>query len=129
IMAGTLALFATAGTPAYFGLAVVLALMVGTILIAAGLLRAGWIADLLSIPVTVGFLAGISVHIIAGQLPALLGLATPPGGLGPRLVAIVHDIPHAHATTTLIGLAVFIVVFGAEKLSPRIPGALIGLAA
>jgi SulP family sulfate permease len=129
IMAGTLALFATAGTPAYFGLAVVLALMVGTILIAAGLLRAGWIADLLSIPVTVGFLAGISVHIIAGQLPALLGLATPPGGLGPRLAAIVHALPQAHPATMLIGIAVMAVVFGAERLSPRIPGALIGLLA
>ncbi len=129
IMAGTLALFATAGTPAYAGLAVLLALMVGVILIIAGLLRAGWIADLLSIPVTVGFLAGISVHIIAGQLPALLGLAAPPGGLGPRLAAIVYDVPHAHLATTVIGVAVFIVVFTAEKLSPRIPGALIGLAA
>ena len=129
IMAGTLALFATAGTPAYAGLAVLLALMVGAILIIAGVLRAGWIADLLSIPVTVGFLAGISVHIIAGQLPTLLGLATPPGGLGPRLAAIVYDVPHAHVATTLIGVAVFIVVFTAEKLSPRIPGALIGLAA
>jgi SulP family sulfate permease len=129
ILAGTLALFATAGTPAYAGLAVLLALMVGVILIAAGLLRAGWIADLLSIPVTVGFLAGISVHIIAGQLPALLGLAAPHGDLGPRLAAIVHDIPHAHLVTTLIGLGVFIAIFAAEKISPRIPGALIGLAA
>src|SRR4051812_21581822 len=129
IMAGTLALFATAGTPAYAGLAVMLALMVGTIMIAAGLLRAGWIADLLSIPVTVGFLAGISVHIIAGQLPALLGLATPSGSLVSRLAAIAHDMPHAHLTTTLIGIAVMAAVFGAEKLSPRIPGALIGLVA
>jgi len=129
IMAGTLALFATAGTPGYAGLAVLLALMVGAILVIAGLLRAGWIADLLSIPVTVGFLAGISVHIIAGQLPALLGLATPPGGLGPRLAAIAYDVPHAHTVTTLIGVAVFILAFAAEKLSPRIPGALIGLVA
>jgi MFS superfamily sulfate permease-like transporter len=122
-------LFATAGTPAYAGLAVLLALMVGAILIIAGLLRAGWIADLLSIPVTVGSLAGISVHIIAGQLPALLGLAAPPGDLGPRLAAVVYDVPHAHAVTALIGVAVFIAAFAAEKLSPRIPGALIGLVA
>ena len=129
IMAGTLALFATAGTPPYAGLAVLLALMVGAILVIAGLLRAGWIADLLSIPVTVGFLAGISVHIIAGQLPAFLGLATPEGGLGPRLVAIARDIPQANPATTLIGVAVFAAILAAEKLSPRIPGALIGLVA
>ena len=56
-------------------LAGVLALMVGVVLVVGGIFRLGWIADLLSIPVTVGFLAGISVHILISQLPAILGLA------------------------------------------------------
>lgn len=129
IFAGGLALFAVAGTPAYAGLAALLALMVAMILIGAGLLRAGWIADLLSVPVTVGFLAGISVHIIVGQLPALLGIAAPAGGLGARLVAIAREVPHAGHVTPLIGIAVFLTIFIAEKVSPRIPGALVALVA
>ena len=58
-------------------MAAVLALLVGLVLLLAGLLRAGWIADLLSVTVTTRFLAGISVHIIIGKLPAILGLEPP----------------------------------------------------
>jgi MFS superfamily sulfate permease-like transporter len=51
-----------------------LTLMVGAILIAASLLRLGFIANFISTPVLVGFKAGIGVVIIVDQLPKLLGL-------------------------------------------------------
>ena len=89
IMAGALALMVAPGSPHYATLAAILALLVGIILLAAGLLRAGWIADLLSVPVTVGFLAGIAVHIIIGQLPEMLGV--PPPRERPRLGAAPCD--------------------------------------
>ena len=75
IFAGGLALLAVSGSPEYAALAGVLALMVGVVLVVGGIFRLGWIADLLSVPVTVGFLAGISVHILISQMPAILGLA------------------------------------------------------
>src|SRR5450631_2049089 len=74
IFAGGLAVLAASGSPEYSALAAALALMVGLMLLAAGVFRLGWIADLLSIPVTLGFLAGISVHILISQLPVILGL-------------------------------------------------------
>jgi MFS superfamily sulfate permease-like transporter len=74
IFAGGLVLLAAAGTPEYAGMAAMLALIVGVILIGGGLFRLGWIADLLSVPVVTGFLAGISVHIIISQLPGFLGV-------------------------------------------------------
>src|SRR6202158_2210792 len=67
IFAGGLAALAASGTAEYQALAAALALMVGLLLLAAGTFRLGWIADLLSIPVTTGFLAGISLHIIISQ--------------------------------------------------------------
>src|SRR5262249_1354417 len=79
IFAGRLALMATAGSPDYQALAMALALLVGVIMIAGGLFKLGWIANLLSVPVTVGFLAGISVHILVSQLPGVLGLPSPSG--------------------------------------------------
>jgi hypothetical protein len=57
-------------------------------LLVGGIFRLGWIADLLSIPVTVGFLAGISVHILISQLPAILGLPTPSGPMLQRLATL-----------------------------------------
>ena len=74
LFAGGLALIATSGSPHYLALAAMLALMVGLLVALSGIFRLGWIADLLSVPVTTGFLAGISVHIIVSQLPGLLGL-------------------------------------------------------
>src|SRR5450759_4215384 len=68
IFAGGLAALAASGSPQYQLLAAALALMAGLMLLAAGVFRLGWIADLLSIPVTLGFLAGISVHILISQL-------------------------------------------------------------
>src|SRR5271157_246518 len=87
IFAGGLASMAVVGTPHYAELATLLALMVGAVLVAVGLSRAGWLATLLSIPVTTGFLAGISIHIIVGELPTLLGV---PEGHGHMLVRLVH---------------------------------------
>src|ERR1700724_2463547 len=79
IFAGGLALLFASSTPEYLVLAAALALMVGLLVLAAGTFRLGWIADLLSIPVTIGFLAGISVHILISQLPGILGLPSPTG--------------------------------------------------
>src|SRR5665811_440873 len=88
IFAGGLALLAVSGTPEYQPLAAALSLMVGLLLLAAGIFRLGWIADLLSIPVTIGFLAGISVHILISQMPVILGLPAPGGPMLQRIAGL-----------------------------------------
>jgi sulfate permease, SulP family len=127
IFAGGLALLATSGSPDYVALAGALALMVGIVLVIGGIFRLGWIADLLSIPVTVGFLAGISVHIIISQLPAILGLPEPGGSMLQRLMTLVGQVPHANLASILIGFGVFALIMISERIDARIPGALIGL--
>ncbi len=127
IFAGGLALLATTGSPDYVALAGALALMVGLVLVIGGIFRLGWIADLLSIPVTVGFLAGISLHILISQLPAILGLPTPGGPMLQRLATLAEQLPQANLFTLAIGLAVLALVTVAERIDVRIPGALIGL--
>src|ERR1700681_1707339 len=88
IFAGGLAVLAASGSSEYLALAAALAAMVGVLLLLAGVFRLGWIADLLSIPVTTGFLAGISVHIIISQLPGILGLPAPNGPMLQRLAIL-----------------------------------------
>ena len=129
IFAGGLLLMAAGGTADYQALAVALALMVGVILMLASLFRMGWIANLLSTPVTVGFLAGISVHILASQLPGVLGLPPPKGPMIDRLIELAQQLGTANLYTLAIGLGVFALVAGAEAVSGKIPGALIGLVA
>jgi MFS superfamily sulfate permease-like transporter len=127
IFAGTLVLLAASGSPQYQALAAALALMVGLLLLAAGIFRLGWIADLLSIPVTLGFLAGISVHILISQLPAILGLPAPGGPMLQRLVVLAGHLGQTNPFTLVIGLGVLAIVAGSERIDARIPGALIGL--
>ena len=129
IFAGGLALLATSGSSDYQALAIALALMVGVILVFGGLFRLGWIANLLSIPVTVGFLAGISVHILISQMPGVLGLPPPKGAMLARIAALAQHLGQSNPYTLAIGFGVLAVVAGSEKISARIPGALIGLIA
>ena len=109
IFAGGLALLAASGSQNYQALAVALSLMVGVILVAGGLFRLGGIANLLSIPVTTGFLAGISVHILVSQLPSVLGLASPDGSTLHRIFVLAQNLGHANPITICIGFGVLAV--------------------
>src|SRR6202045_2543120 len=129
IFAGGLAVLVASGSPEYQALAAALALMVGLLLVAAGIFRLGWIADLLSIPVTTGFLAGISVHILISQLPAILGLPAPEGPMLQRVATLAVQLNQANLFTLAIGLGVLGTIALSERIDARIPGALIGLAA
>jgi MFS superfamily sulfate permease-like transporter len=128
IFAGGLALVAASGSPHYAALAAMLALVVGAILVAGGLLRLGWIADLLSIPVTTGFLAGIAGHIILSQAPALLGVKAPGGSFVDEVIALAGAVGSANILTLAIGLGVLAIMLLGERINPRVPGALIALA-
>lgn len=128
IFAGGLAALAASGDPQYLVLAAALALMVGLLLLAAGIFRLGWIADLLSIPVTTGFLAGISVHILISQLPEILGVAAPGGPMLQRLAMLAGHLGETNPFTLVIGLGVLALIAVSERIDARIPGALIGLA-
>lgn len=127
LFAGSLALLATSGSPHYLALAAMLALMVGLIVALSGIFRLGWIADLLSVPVTTGFLAGIAVHIIVSQMPGLLGLPAQSGETLRRVGEIAGSLHLTNPWSLGLGLGVFAIVFCSERISARIPGALIGM--
>ena len=127
IFAGGLALVAVSGSPEYAALGVVLALMVGLVLVVGGIFRLGWIADLLSTPVTIGFLAGISVHILISQMPAILGLTSPNGSMLQRLAILAEHLDQTNLFSLFIGLGVLALIVVSERIDARIPGALIGL--
>jgi sulfate permease, SulP family len=128
IFAGSLALVAASGAAEYTALGAALALMVGLVLVAGGIFRLGWIADLLSIPVTTGFLVGISVHIIFSQLPTILGLPSPGGAMLQQLAVFARHLNEANPFTLLIAFGVLGVIGLSERINARIPGAVIGLA-
>ena len=127
IFAASLGLLAAEGSAGYAGLAAFLAVMVGLIVGTSGICRMGWIANLLSVPVTTGFLAGIAVHIIRSQLPVLCGLPSPHEA---SLADLAHaGFGHANIYDVALGGGVFLITAIAELLDRRLPGALLGVAA
>ncbi len=129
IFAAGLALAATPGSADYQALAATFALMVGAILLLVGLLRMGWVADLMSIPVTTGFFAGIAVHIVVGQLPVLLGVPGSEGHLLARIAALWRTLPETRVLDLAVGAGVLAAVLAGRRVGPRVPGALVGLVA
>ena len=128
IFAGAL-IVAAAGSAASLQDASLLALLVGAIVVVAGLCRMGWIANLLSAPVTCGFLAGIALHIVSSQLPVFCGLAAIQSDVVPRLVYVVHNFHHANSFTVLLGCGVLLAIAVVDAVDRRWPGALIAVAA
>jgi MFS superfamily sulfate permease-like transporter len=129
IFAGGLATVAASGNHDYFALCASFAVMTGGILFCCGVFRLGWIADLVSRPVTIGFLAGIAFQIVISQLPPLLGIAAPEGGVLQKAFVIAGKLGETNPVSPFLGLIVFAVTACAEWISPRIPGALLGVIA
>src|SRR6478752_8749026 len=106
-------------------LAALLALLVGAAYLLALLARLGWIADYLSRPVLIGYLNGVAVVMIIGQLGKLLGLSigaeTPPG----QLVEAIAEINQVSWPTILVGGACLALLLLARWLAPKLPAALI----
>jgi high affinity sulfate transporter 1 len=105
-----------------------LALMVGAILIVAGLLRLGFVANFISEPVLVGFKAGIGVVIVLDQLPKLLGTHIDKGGFLHNLVATFQSIGHASLPTVAVGVFMVLLLVGMKRFTPRLPAPLIAVA-
>ena len=106
-------------------LAALLALLVGGAFLGAWLARLGWIADYFSRPVLIGYLHGVAVVLIVGQLGKMLGLSinaeTPPG----QLIEVIREITDLSWSTLAVALVSLALLLLARRLSPKLPGALI----
>jgi high affinity sulfate transporter 1 len=133
--AATCALVATAVTPLagtdadlYLSLSVVLAFLAGVFCIAASFLCLGALADFLSRPILVGFLNGVALHIILGQVGKLFGIALDEPGILPRALEFAMRLGETHLPTLGVGLIAIATLAVAPRLLRRLPAALIAMA-
>ena len=108
-------------------LAGMLALLVGAVSLGAGLAKLGFIADLLSNPVRTGYLAGLAVVILVGQLPKLFGFSTDASGLVAEAVAFVQNLGMTNPWALAIGTLSLAIILGLKRVSPRTPGILVAV--
>ena len=111
----------------YESLSEVLALFAGLLCIGASFFRLGALADFLSKPILVGFLNGVALSIILGQLGKIFGYSISSGGIVPRLVEFVNKLGVTHWPTLAVGLGTFMVLFVVPRFLRRVPAALVAI--
>ena len=116
------------GSTEWLALASVAALMTGAFLVLASVFRLGFLADFLSRTVLVGFLSGVGVSLVIGQLPDMLGVAAGGHGFAQHLLAILRALPHTQWPTLLMALAVLAVILLADRFAQKVPGPLLAVA-
>src|SRR5262245_52977711 len=108
-------------------LAVSLSLIVGVLFLVASRFRLGALADFLSRPILVGFLAGVSLAFIVGQLGKITGLSLEATEVVPRLLELPRKIQLTHWPTLAVALGVSAVLEVSHRLAPRVPAALVAV--
>jgi high affinity sulfate transporter 1 len=129
LTATQLAIAVPGGTPdQLMTAAATLALLTGGILLLAGLLRLGFLANFISDPVLTGFKAGIGLVIVVDQAPKLLGLHFAKGNFFQNIFSFFSNMPEAHIPTLILAGVMLIVLLGAERFVPRAPAPLVAVA-
>jgi high affinity sulfate transporter 1 len=112
-------------------LASMLALIVGAIMLVAGIARLGFLADLLSKPTQMGYMNGLALTILVGQLPKLFGFSISANGLINEARAFVNGLANNEAVVAaaVVGLLSLALVLLLGRWLPRVPGVLIAVVA
>jgi len=110
-------------------LGALLAVVVGVIIIGAGVARLGFLTDLLSAPVRHGYLNGIALIVVASQLPKLFGFSAEGDGLAERTRSFLTGV--ADGATNPVALAIGVgclgVILGFRRWRPEVPGILVAV--
>jgi SulP family sulfate permease len=133
-MSATAALSATAvadvapGDQDVVALTAALAIITGVAALVAGLLRLGFLSNFISEPVMKGFIIGIALTILVGQLPKLFGVERGEGAFFEKAWDLLAHLGGTSLTTFGVGLASLAVVLGLKRFLPAVPGSLVAVA-
>jgi high affinity sulfate transporter 1 len=125
ISAVTVVAIATQGTGEFNALTSTLAILIGVFFLLFGLLRMGWVAAFIPTPVMRGFIEGLVLVTIIGQVPHLLGIKGTSGNFFDKLWFVLQhlsDVKFAPALTGLLSLAALLLL---RRLAPRLPSSLL----
>lgn len=127
LSAGIVGTFVAAGSDRYAALTTALALVTGVIGVIAGLARLGFLASFISEPVLKGFIVGLALTIVAGQLPKLFGVPGGDGDFFAKLWHLIASLDQTSATTLAVGLLSLVAVLGLRRWLPLVPGSLVAV--
>ncbi|HYI35788.1 MAG TPA: SulP family inorganic anion transporter [Thermoleophilaceae bacterium] len=127
LSAATVGDLATQGSGHFVTLTAGLAIAVGLAALIAGVLRLGFLASFISEPVIKGFIVGLALTIIVGQLPKLAGIDAGSGDFFEKLWDFVSGLGAIDATTLAVALLSLALVLGLRRFAPSVPGSLVAV--
>jgi high affinity sulfate transporter 1 len=132
--AATCALVTAAVTPIangdphlYASLSVTLCFLAGLLCVAASFLKLGVMADFMSKPILTGFLNGMALSIILGQIGKIFGFSIQASGIVPRLLEFCSKITLTHGPTLAVGIGTFLLLLVSPRLFARLPAPLLAI--
>jgi SulP family sulfate permease len=125
IYAQTVGAIAVPGTAEFNTLTSSLAILIGAFFLLFGALRMGWVAAFIPTPVMRGFIEGLVLVTIIGQVPHLLGIEGTSGNFFAKLWFVLRHLPDTALVPMLIGVFSLMAMLLLRRLVPRIPAALI----
>jgi len=111
----------------YASLAAALAVTVGLLCLAARAVRLGFLADLLSRPVLIGYLTGVALIMMVDQLPKLTGVRTTGADFFPQLWSFITHMTDAHRATVVFSAATLVFLFVMARYVRAVPGPLVAV--
>lgn len=109
----------------FLQLTIALTIVVGIVLGIAAIAKLGILAEFLSEPVLKGFITGVAITIAGGQLGKVLGVEAEGEGFIAEMVDLGSNVPDAHGTTILVGIACLAALVLLERILPKLPSALV----
>ena len=128
LSAAIVATYATQGSSRFTTMTAALAISAGLVAILGGLLRLGFLANFISEPVLKGFIVGLALTIIAGQLPAFFGVEKGSGDFFQKVWDVITKLGDTQVTTLVIAVISLAIVLGLRRVAPMVPGSLVAVA-
>jgi len=114
-------------SPEWVAVCSLTALVCGGLLVIARILRLGFLGDFLSASVLVGFLTGVGIQVLSGQIPDMLGVPKGTGNWFSQQWDWIRDIPDLSWTTFAFAAATVAISLGFKRFLPRVPGAIVAV--
>jgi SulP family sulfate permease len=127
LSAATVAALVPVGSDRFTAMTAALAITTGLAALLGGVLRLGFIASFISEPVIKGFIVGLALTIIIGQVPKLLGIKKGTGDFFQQLWHVIVHLGDTQGTTLLVGIFSLAIILALRRLAPVVPGSLVAV--
>ena len=117
----------TPESPEWVAFTSLTALVCGVMLALARLLRLGFIGDFLSASVLIGFLTGVGIQVLSGQIPGMLGIPKGTGNWFQQQWHWITSLDDISWTTFAFAAGTIVIILGCKRFAPQVPGAVLAV--